>query len=57
MTRYRVSFEKTTGSGKPSKTATEVSANSVAEAKSKVMSTHGSASNVKIKILSTVAVK
>jgi hypothetical protein len=54
MTRYRVSFEKTLGNGKPFKTATEVYANSVEEAERKVISTHGSATNVEVKIIEVI---
>jgi hypothetical protein len=57
MARYRVDFEKTVGNGKPSKTSTQVNVNSVAEAKAKVLSMYGSASNVKVKIISVFQIK
>jgi hypothetical protein len=57
MARYRVSYEKTTGNGRPSKSTTEVNVNSQADARAKVLSMYGSASNVKVKIISVVPVK
>jgi len=57
MARYRVMYEKTTGNGKPSKSTTEVNVGSQAEAKAKVLSLYGSASNVKVKVISVVALK
>ncbi|MDR1181443.1 MAG: hypothetical protein LBL13_05660 [Bacteroidales bacterium] len=54
MARYYVTFEKATGNGRPSKTATSVNANSKEEARQKVLATQGAASNVKVKIISIV---
>jgi len=57
MARFRVSYEKTVGNGKPSKSTTEVNVGSVAEARAKVLSMYGSPTNVKVKVISVVPLK